>query len=327
MFQKIAKSLACILVSLWAMVAGAAEAEQYPTKAITMIVPFASTGPSDTIARILAQFMSNSLQQRIVVKNVGGGGGTIAAAQVAQAAPDGYTLFVHNIGHAAVPALYPNLPYDPIKDFEPIGLINEGAMSFVSRADFPAKDFKEFVAHIKADKDMVMAHAGAGSASHLCALLFQGAIQTEVATVHYSGTSLAMRDILNGRVDVMCDQTANTTPYIKSGKIKVYAVTTPKRTSAMPNVPTADEAGLPNFILPVWYGLYAPRGTSKSIIDKLSGALQAALRNNILKLRYINLGAEAELPEKGTPEALRAHLKAEIDRLRPIIKRAEVFAD
>jgi tripartite-type tricarboxylate transporter receptor subunit TctC len=328
MLQKIAKSLACILLSLWGMLAGVAEAEQYPVKDITMIVPFSSTGPTDTIARILAQYMGFSLKQKIVVENISGTGGTIGAARAAQSAPDGYTLFVHHIGHAAAPAFYPELSYDPIKDFEPIGLINDGAQTFVSRADFPVKDFKEFVAYIKANKGRVnMANAGTGSASHLCGMLFQEAIQTEVATVQFSGTGPAMRDLLSGRIDVMCDQTTNTAPHIKSGKIKAYAVTTPKRIGILPEVPTADEVGLPNFNISVWHALYAPRGTPKPIIDQLTKALQAALQNNILKLRYAEFGAEAVSQDRATPEALRAHLESEIDLWRPIIKKARVSAN
>jgi tripartite-type tricarboxylate transporter receptor subunit TctC len=325
MFWKFAKSLAYILVSFWVSMAGA---QEYPTKTITMIVPFAAAGPSDTIARILAQYMSLSLKQQIVIQNVGGVGGTMGTARVARAAPDGYTLLVHHIGHATAPALYRELPYDPIKDFEPIGLINDGAQTFVSRADFPVKDFKEFVAYIKTHKENVfMGNAGIGSASHLCGLLFQSAIQTEVTTVQYKGTGPAMDYLLGGSVDVMCDQTVNTTSHIKSGKIKVYAVTTPERIATMPEVPTADEAGLPDFTVTVWHALYAPRGTPKPIIDELTKALQAALQNNFLKRRYSDLGAEAVSKDKATPEALRAHLKSEIDRWGPIIKEAGVFAN
>jgi tripartite-type tricarboxylate transporter receptor subunit TctC len=327
MFQKIAKSLACSLVALGVMTAGAAEAEQYPTKDSTMIVPFAATGPSDTIARILAQFMSNSLKQQIIIENVSGAGGTIGAARVASAAPDGYTLLVHHIGHAIAPALYRGLPYDPLKDFEPIGLINEGAQTFVSRGDFPARDFKEFVDYIKTHSANVsMGNAGIGSASHLCGMLLQSAIQTEVTIVQYKGTGPAMENLIGGVVDVMCDQTTNTTQHIKSGKIKVYAVTTSKRIGILPDVPTADEAGLPDFAVSVWHALYAPRGTPKPVIDELTKALQAALQNNILKRRYAEFGAEAVSRDKATPEALRAHLKSEVDRWGPTIKKAGIFA-
>jgi tripartite-type tricarboxylate transporter receptor subunit TctC len=309
------------------MAAGAAEVQEYPAKAITMIVPFAATGPSDTIARILAQYMSLSLKQPIAIQNVGGAGGTMGAARVARAAPDGYTLLVHHIGHATAPAFYPELPYDPIKNFEPIGLINDGAQTFVSRGDLPVKDFKEFVNYIKTHKENVfMGNAGIGSASHLCGLLFQSAIQTEVTTVQYNGTGPAMGNLLDGSVDVMCDQTTNTTSHIKSGKIKVFAVTTSKRIGILPGAPTADEAGLPNFEVSVWHALYAPKGTPKPIVEQLTKALQAALQNNILKRRYSEFGAEAVSQDRATPEALREHLKSEIELWGPVIKKAGVFA-
>jgi tripartite-type tricarboxylate transporter receptor subunit TctC len=247
---------------------------------------------------------------------------------VAQSTPDGYTLFVHHIGHSTAPALYRKLTYDPIKDFEPIGLINDGAMTFVSRKDFPAKDFKELLAYVKANKDKVnMANAGIGSASHLCGILFMSEIQTDLTTVPYKGTGPAMNDLLGGTVDFMCDQTTNTTSHIKSGKIKVYGVTMPKRIASMPEVPTVSEAGLPNFTVSVWHALYAPKGTPKPIVDQLSKALQDALKDANLKQRYSDLGAEPVAQERATPEALRAHLKSEIDRWGPIIKKAGVYAD
>ena len=325
MFQRIARSIACILVALWASAAGA---QQYPNKVITIVVPFAAGGPSDTIARILGQTMSASLKTQIIIENVGGAGGTIGAARVAQSAPDGYTLFVHHIGHSTAPALYRKLTYDPIKDFEPIGLINDGAMTMVTRNDFPAKDFKELLAYVKANKAKVnMANAGVGSASHLCGMLFMDAIQTDLTTVPYKGTGPAMNDLLGGTVDFMCDQSTNTTSHIKSGKIKVYGVTMPKRIASMPDVPTLSEAGLPNFTVSVWHALYAPKGTPKPIVDQLSKALQEALKDANLKQRYSDLGADPVVQDRATPEALRAHLKAEIDRWGPIIKKAGVYAD
>ncbi|MDR3221690.1 MAG: tripartite tricarboxylate transporter substrate binding protein BugD [Candidatus Accumulibacter sp.] len=324
MLQRISKSIACILVAFWALAAGA---QQYPTKVITMIVPFAAGGPSDTIARILAQTMSVSLKQQIIIENAGGAGGTIGAARAAQSDPDGYTLFVHHIGHSTAPALYRKLSYDPISDFEPIGLINDGASTFVSRKDLSLKDFKDYLDYVKANKDKVnMANAGIGSASHLCGLLFQDAIQTEVTTVPYKGTGPAMNDLLGGTVDIMCDQSTNTTGHIKSGKINVYAVTLPKRLGSLPDVPTASEAGLPNFTMSVWHALYAPKGTPKPIIDKLTKTLQEALLDPTLKQRYAELGAEAVPTARATPEALRDQLKSEIDRWGPIIKKAGVYA-
>jgi tripartite-type tricarboxylate transporter receptor subunit TctC len=325
MLQRIVRSVVCILAVFWAAAAGA---QQYPDKVITMIVPFAAGGPSDTIARILAQTMSASLKQQIIIENVGGAGGTIGAARVAQSAPDGYTLFVHHIGHSTAPALYRKLTYDPIADFQPIGIINDGASTFVSRKDLAAKNFKEYLDYVKTNKDKVnMANAGIGSASHLCGLLFQDAIQTEVTPVPYKGTGPAMNDLLGGMVDIMCDQSTNTTPHIKAGKINVYAVTLPKRLASMPDVPTADEAGLPNFTMSVWHALYVPKGTPQPIVDTLVKSLQNALQDANLKQRYAELGAEAVSLERATPEALATHLKSEIDRWGPIIKKAGVYAN
>ncbi len=305
-----------------------AKAAEYPSKVITVIVPFAAGGPSDTIARLLAQTMSSSLKTQVIVENVAGAGGTIGAARVATSSPDGYTLFVHHIGHATAPALYRKLPYNPVTDFEPIGLINDGAMTIVARKDFPAKNLKELIAYVKANKDKVnLANAGVGSASHLAGLLFMSEIGTDLTTIPYKGTGPAMNDLLGGQVDFMIDQTTNTTSHIKAGKIQVYAVTTPKRLPSLPDVPTMDEAGLPNYRMTVWHALYAPKGTPKPIIDKLSKALQEALKDPNLKQRYAELGAEAVAQDRATPEALGAHLKAEIEKWGPIIKKAGVYAD
>ena len=325
MSQGIVKLAARVVVAFWA---SAAWAQSYPDKVITMIVPFAAGGPSDTIARILAKTMSKSLDQQIIIENVGGGGGTIGAARVAQVATDGYTLFVHHIGHSAAPALYRKLTYDPIEDFQPIGIINDGASTFVSRKDLAATNFKEYLDYVKTHKDKVnMANAGIGSASHLCGLLFQEAIQTEVTTVPYKGTGPAMDDLRGGMVDILCDQSTNTTGHIKANKIKVYAVTLPRRLTSLPDVPTASEAGLPGFAMSVWHALYTPKGTPQPIVDTLVRALQEALRDETLKQRYAELGAEAVSLDRATPEALTAHLKSEIDRWGPIIRKAGVYAN
>jgi putative tricarboxylic transport membrane protein len=303
-------------------------AQDYPTKVITMVVPFAAGGPTDTVARLITVPMSKTLKQQVIVENVGGAGGTIAANRVAKAAPDGYTILIHHIGMATAPALYRKLPYNPMTDFEPIGLINEVPMALVAKKDFPAKDLKELIAYVKANKDKVnYANAGLGAASHLCGMLFMSAIQTDVTTVPYSGTAPAMNDLLGGQVDFMCDQTTNTTSQIKAGKIKVYGVTTKKRVPSLPNVPTMDEAGLPGFEVSIWHGLYAPKGTPKPVIDKLTSALQVALKDENVKQRFAELGTEPVDQKRATPEALRAHLKTEIDRWGPIIKKAGVYAD
>jgi tripartite-type tricarboxylate transporter receptor subunit TctC len=303
-------------------------AQQYPTKVITMVVPYAAGGPTDTVARLIAQPMGADLKQQIIIENVLGAGGTIAANRVAKAPPDGYTIFLHHVGHSTAPALYRKLPYDAINDFEPIGLVNDVPMTLVAKKDFPAKDLKELIAYVKANKEKInLANAGLGAASHLCGMLFMSAIQTELTTVPYNGTGPAMNDLLGGQVDIMCDQTTNTTSQIKAEKIKVYGVTTKKRVASLPNVPTMDEAGLKGFEVSVWHALYAPKGTPKPVVDALTKALQAALKDNNVKQRFAELGAEPVAENRATPAALRAHLKAEIDKWSPIIKKAGVYAD
>lgn len=325
MRNKILKTLAGL--TLLASAFGAS-AQNYPNKPITMVVPFAAGGPTDTVARLVAQSMGNSLKQTIIVENVGGAGGTIGAARVAKSPNDGYTLFLHHIGMSTAPSLYRKLSYNAVDDFEPIGLITDVPMTFIARANFPAKDFKELLSYVKSHKaNVTYANAGVGSASHLCGMLFMTAIDTELTTVPYKGTGPAMNDILGGQVDFMCDQTTNTTSQIKSGKVKAYAVTTKTRVPSLPNLPTMNEAGLPGFEVAVWHGLYAPKGTPKPVIDALSTALKAALKDPSVIQRFADLGTEPVAADKATPEALRAHLKAEIAKWAPIIKKAGVYAD
>jgi putative tricarboxylic transport membrane protein len=303
-------------------------AQEYPSKVITLIVPFAAGGPTDTVGRLIARTMGTSLKQQIIVENVGGAGGTLGAGRVARAAGDGYTVLLHHIGQATAPALYRKLPYDPIKDFEPIGLVTDVPMTLVAKQDFPPKDLKELLTYVKANKAKVTyGNAGLGSASHLCGMLFMSTIETDLTTVPYKGTGPAMNDLLGGQIDLMCDQTTNTTSQIKANKIKVYGVTTKKRVASLPNVPTLHEAGLPGFEIAVWHALYAPKGTPKPVIDKLAAALRDALKDATVKGRYGELGTEPVSEDQAKPEALRAHLKAEIDRWGPIIKKAGVYAD
>jgi tripartite-type tricarboxylate transporter receptor subunit TctC len=303
-------------------------AQEYPNKVITMVVPFAAGGPTDTVARLLGVPMTKVLKQQVIVENVGGAGGTIAANRVAKAAPDGYTILIHHIGMSTAPALYRKLPYNPMTDFEHIGMINEVPMTLVARNDFPAKDLKELIAYVKKNKDKATyANAGLGAASHLCGMLFMTAIETDLTTVPYKGTAPAMNDLLGGQVDFMCDQTTNTTSQIKGGKIKVYGVTTKTRVKSLPNVPTMHEAGLPNFEVSIWHALYAPKGTPKTVVATLTKALQEGLKDATVKQRYADLGTEPVEEKRATPEAHRAHLKAEIDKWGPIIKKAGVYAD
>jgi tripartite-type tricarboxylate transporter receptor subunit TctC len=323
--KKLVGVLGCLLLVLCSV---QVHAEQYPSKVITIIVPYAAGGPTDTVARLLGKSMGPILKTQIIVENVVGAGGTIAAAKAASSPPDGYTIFLHHIGLSTAPALYRKLPFDPQKDLEPIGQVGDVAMTLVARKDFPAKDLKELIAYVKANKDKVnLANAGLGAASHLCGMLFMSAIQTEFTTIPYNGTGPAMNDLLGGQVDFMCDQTTNTTSHIKAGKIKVYGVTTKKRVASLPDVPTMQEGGLPGFEIAVWNGLYAPKGTPKAIIETLSKALQEALTDPSLIQRFAELGTEPATKEKATPESLRQQLKSEIEKWGPIIKKAGVYAD
>jgi tripartite-type tricarboxylate transporter receptor subunit TctC len=321
----------CVLAAGVALAAAAilpVAAQTYPTKSITMIVPFAAGGPTDTVARLLGQSMGKTLGQTIIVENVGGAGGTLGAARAAKSPPDGYTVFLHHIGHATSATLYRRLPYDTINDFAPIGLVTDVPMTFVAKAGFPPANLKELVDYVKKNKDKVSyANAGVGAASHLCGMLFMSAIDTELTTVAYRGTGPAMNDLLGGQVDMMCDQTTNTTSQIKANKIKVYAVTTPSRVPSLADVPTSAEAGLPSLQVAVWHGLYAPKGTPKPVVDRLVAALQSALEDPLVKERFAELGTEPIAKDKATPDALAAHLKAEIAKWGPIIKKAGVYAD
>ena len=310
----------------WALVGNAA-AQDFPSKPVMFTVPFAAGGPADVIGRILANGMSKVLNQQFVVENTVGAGGTIGTAKVAASPPDGYSLLLMHISHAANVAFYPNLRYDPIKDFEPIGLVAESPMAIVARKDFPASNFKEFVAYLSANNEkMTYGFAGIGSASHLCSLLFFHAINTTVNGAPYKGTAPALNDLLGGHLDFMCDQTINVLQPAKSGLVKAFAATTPQRLKVAPDLPTIAEFGLPDFQMVVWYAMYAPKGTPKPIIDKLSAALQKALQDPEVQERLAQSGAQTVPPERARPDVLRDHLKVEIDRWVPIIRKAGVLA-
>jgi len=308
--------------------AATSAAQQYPTKPIALMVPFAAGGPTDTVARSLAQGMGKALGQTVVVENVPGAGGTIAPTKLKGANPDGYSLMLAHIGMSTAPALYRKLPFNPLNDFEHIGQVVDVPMMFIARQNFPANDLKSMVEYVKKNKDKVtLANAGVGAASHLCGLLFMSSIQTELTTVPYKGTAPAMNDILGGQVDIMCDQTTNTTGQYKSGKIKGYAVTTKQRVESLKELPTAAEAGIPGFDVSVWHGVYAPKGTPKPVIDRLTAALQAAIAEPDFIKRMAELGSVPVSKSEATPEGLRKHLKAEIDKWTPIIQKAGVYAD
>jgi len=305
-----------------------ASAQQYPTKPVSIVVPFAAGGPTDTVARAIGQAMEKSLGGTVIVENKAGAGGTIGVADVARAPADGYKILVHHIGMATAPALYRKLPFDPLKDLEFIGLINDVPMTLLVRTTLPVNSMTELIAYTKQNKDkMTLANAGIGAASHLCGLLFQQAIETDLTTVPYKGTAPAITDLIGGQVDILCDQTTNTTEQIKGGKVKALALTAPKRLESLKDVPTSAEAGLPGFELSIWHGMYAPKGTPKPVIDKLVAALQAALKDPGLNKRFADLGATTVAVDKQNPDALGRFLKAEIDKWSPIIKKAGVYAD
>jgi len=320
-------SILSSLALLAAFVTGAG-AQQYPTRNVSLYVPFAAGGPTDTVARVLAQAMGKPMGQTVIVENRPSAGGILAPEQVKNAKPDGYTILIHHIGMATIPTLYRQLRFNPLTDFEYIGLVNEVPMTIVAKPAMQAKDLKEFLAYIKANKDKVTyANAGIGAASHLCGMLFMSAIQTDFLTVPYKGTGPAMNDLLGGQVDFMCDQTTSTTSQIKAGKIKVYGVTSAKRVSSLPDVPTLQEQGLKGADVGIWHGLYAPKGTPKPVIDKLVSSLQEAMKDPTVNQRFTDLGAVSFPADKQTPAALQSHLKAEIDKWAPLIKKAGQYAD
>ena len=307
---------------------GSASAQDYPTSTITIVVPFSAGGPTDTVTRLVAEPMSRTLGQQIIVENVTGAGGTLGARRVAQAEPDGYTLLVHHIGMATSATLYRDLPYDPKTAFAPVGLMTEVPMTVVGRPDFPPNTLAELISYAKENGEQVLyAHAGIGAASQLCGMLLMQALDTQFTTVPYKGTGPAMTDLMGGQVDFMCDQTTNTTNPIKAGSIKAYAALTEERLDALPDLPTAAEAGLEGIDIAIWHGLYAPAGTPDDVVAKLSEALKSALADATVVQRFAELGTAPVPPEAATPQALQEKLLAEIDRWKPVIEAAGVYAE
>jgi tripartite-type tricarboxylate transporter receptor subunit TctC len=300
-------------------------AQDYPSRPITMIVPFSAGGPGDVIARILGSAMSATLKQSIVIENVVGAGGTLGTNRVAKAAPDGYTLLLMHVGQATAPSLYAKLPFDPVGDFAMIGLVTDVPMILVARPNFPAKDLTELVGRIRSDGDKItFGNVGLGSASQLCGLMFMSTTDTKLTSVYYKGGGPALNDVIAGHIDVYCDPATGPTPYIHSGTIKGYAITSKRRVATLPDVPTSAEAGIPAFDVTTWYALYAPRGTPKPVVDMLVSALQTALKDPPLVSRFAELSMTPVEAERATPEALEAFLKAEIDKWARIIKAAGI---
>jgi tripartite-type tricarboxylate transporter receptor subunit TctC len=321
------KTTAAIALT-FAMVSSAGFAQNYPTRAITLLVPFAAGGATDTVARVTAQSMSKLLGQPIIIENALGAGGTIAATRASRAEPDGYTLMIHHIGISTAATLYRKLPYDTKTAFAPIGLVTNAPMTIIGRPDLPPNTLAELVTYIKANGDkMTFGNAGLGAASHLCGMLFMTAVGKEILAVPYKGNAPIMNDLIGKQIDLSCDQTTNTTAPIASKLIKSYAITTKTRLASMPDLPTADEAGLKGFEVGAWHGIYAPKGTPDDIIQKLSRTLQEALRDPDLVKRFNDINTEPVPQDQATPEALKAQLISEVDRWAPLIRAANQFAD
>ncbi len=316
------------LVVLAVAAASSATAQDYPARSPSLIIPFAAGGPTDTLGRQLALAMAGPLKQQVVVENVVGAGGTISYGRVAKSKPDGYTVLLAHIGMSTAPALYRKPAVNPLTDFEYIGQVADVPMTLIAKTALPPDNLKDLITYIKGNKDKLnLGNAGLGAASHLCGLLFMSAIQTELTTVPYNGTGPAMAALMGGQIDLMCDQTTNTTAQIKSGRVKVYGVTSKTRVPSLQFVPTLAEQGLKNFEVVVWHGLYVAKGTPKPILDKLIAALQAAVKDPNFKAKLADLGAEPVPVAKATPDALKKHLEAEINKWGPIIKKAGIYAD
>ena len=317
-----------LLAAALAAVGSQASAQSYPTTPIVLVVPFAAGGPTDVVARMISGPMGKSLGTTVVVENTVGAGGTIASQRVAKSNPDGYTVLIHHMGMATAPALYRRLSFDPLASFEYIGQALDVPMTMLARKDFPAENLQQLIAYVKANKDKVtLANAGLGAVSHLCGMMFMSAIATDLTTVPYKGTGPAMTDLLGGQVDLLCDQTTQTVPMIRDGRVKIYGVTSTSRLAALPSVPTLDEQGLKGFEVKVWHGVYAPKGTPRDITEKLTRSLREALTDAAVVKRMADLSSDIPPADKISPEGLRTHLQAEIAKWGPVIKKAGVFAD
>ena len=301
------------------------QAQDYPTKPITMVMPYAAGGPGDTITRLFAGSMQKTLGQQILVDNTAGASGAIGTAKVARAKPDGYSLLMIHVSHATNLAMFKNLAYHPVDDFDPIGSATSGPMVIVARNEFPAKDLNEFVSYLKTNQKKVsLAHAGVGSASHLCGLMMMNVLGVQLNEIPYKGTGPALTDLMGGQVDVLCDQTSGTVPSVKNGKIKAYASAGKNRLPSLPETPAIAEAGVKGFEINISFGLYAPKGTPKPVLEKLTAALQKSVADPDVIKRLEGMGVAAVTVEQATPNALRAHLKNEIDTLGSLLIKAGV---
>jgi tripartite-type tricarboxylate transporter receptor subunit TctC len=320
------RQLAALLAAAGAFaLSGAALAQNFPSKPITLVVPFAAGGPSDTIARLVGEYMSRNLGQQVVIENVAGAGGTVGATRLARAEPDGHTLLIHHLALAAAPALYKNLPYETKAAFEPVGLVNTGPMVLVTRKALDLPSPKDLFAYLRKNGDRVtMAHAGVGSNSHLCSVLLTQALGFSPSFVPYKGTGPALNDLAAGQVEVLCDQSTTAVPQITGGTVKAYVVTSKERLDVIKDVPTAIEAGLPEFEMTIWHGLYAPKGTPKDRVAALNAALQKALAEPAVADRFKDVGTTTFGADERTPEAHGKRFLAEVDRWARVLKNAGV---
>ncbi|WP_213736498.1 tripartite tricarboxylate transporter substrate-binding protein [Bradyrhizobium sp. dw_411] len=307
---------------------GPARSDNYPSHSIVIVVPFSAGGPTDTLARIIAARMQVLLGQSVIIENVTGAAGTLGVGRVVRAAPDGYTLSVGPMNsHVLTGAIY-NLPFDLLKDLEPVALLANNPSVVVSRKDAPAKDLKELIAWVKANPERVMAGtSGVGAATHLGGILFETLTGSHIQFIPYRGTSLAMQALVAGQIDLIFDQMSSSLPHVQEGTIRPYAVMSKTRAQAAPDIPTVDEAGLPGLYLPVWNGMWVPKNTPKDIIDKLNRAVVESLADPTVRKRLGDIGQEIYPPEQQTPEALRAYQKAEIEKWWPIVKAAGIKAE
>jgi tripartite-type tricarboxylate transporter receptor subunit TctC len=313
-----------LAVALLVAGTGAAAAQTYPTRPITMIVPFTAGGPTDVIARVVGEHMSKTLGQQIIVENVIGAGGTVGSTRGAQAAPDGYTLTMGQMGtHGAAPAMYPKLRYDPTTDFVPVGMAAGTPILIVAKKTFPPNTLREFIAYVKANTAKVNeAHAGAGSVSFTSCTLLNSQLGLKFTQVAYRGTGPALNDLVAGQVDFMCDQIVNLVEQVKAGNIKAYAIATPERSPALPNVPTTKEAGMPEYQVTAWNAVFAPKGTPQTIVNQVNAALDKALDDSNVRKRLLELGAVIPAKNERSPAWLGTFVKSEVARWTPILKAA-----
>ncbi|WP_262272653.1 tripartite tricarboxylate transporter substrate binding protein BugD [Microvirga yunnanensis] len=323
------KKVVLALAAVVGLAATGTQAQNYPTRPITMIVPFAAGGPTDVIARIVSDHMSRTLGQQIVIENVAGAGGTTGITRAAQSQPDGYTIMMGHMGtHGAAPALYPNLKYDPTKDFAPIGVAAGTPIVIVARKDFPANDLKGFLDYVKTNGDKVnMAHAGVGSVSHSTGIFFNSVVKVKPTMVAYRGTGPALNDLMGNTVDFMTDQIVNVAPQIQGNNIKAYAIATPERSPVLPNVPTTKEAGLEGYEVSAWNAVFAPKGTPPDVVKKLSDALIKSLEDENTKKRLLDLGGVLPTASERTPEGLQKLVESEVARWTPVLKAAGATAE